>query len=276
MRFTKMHELGADYVLLDLRDRPDIDRNALAVRICDRHAGVGARAALFLLPSDRADVRCCAIRADSSEETRCGVGLSAVSRYAFESGIVRKTVFTVETNAGVETPCVIPENGRIAGVRVDLGEPVIDAAAVPVRVEGRALGIVLCENGRTFSAAALRVGTPQTAVFLDRVSEADAKAFGPLIARDPLFPEGTDVTFFETVCKERIRALMWERTDGFSPCAKAGAAAAAVAGALTGKTGRRVEVEGPYGTLCVEWSQQDNHVYATGPAEPVFSGIWNE
>ena len=276
MKFTKVHGLGNDFVLFDGRETPDIDWIALTKRVCDRHTGVGADGTLILLNSDVADVRMRIINADGSEAEMCGNGIRAFSRYAFENGIVHSTEFAVETGAGIMKPRVILKNGRVEGVRVDMGEPNINAASVPVSIEGRAIGFPLTADGRTFSATALRVGVPHTIVFVDALNEADVPHYGPLIEHDPLFPERTNVDFVEVVDHEHVRMRTWERGCGCTLACGTGACSAAVACVLNSRTSRSVDVEIQLGTLHIDWSNEDNHVYMTGPATLVFSGIWNE
>ena len=275
MKFYKVHGLGNDFVLFDGRFEPDVDWNALTVRVCDRHTGVGADGTLILLNSDAADVRMRIINADGSEAEMCGNGIRAFSRYAFENGVVHGTEFTVETGAGVMKPRVILKNGRVDGVRVDMGEPLLDAKDVPVAVEGRALEFPLTAGGRTFTCSSLRVGVPHTIVFVDPLDEADVPVYGPLIEHDPLFPERTNVDFVQVLSDSRVKMRTWERGCGCTLACGTGACSAAVACVLAGKTGRTVAVEIELGALIIEWSPTDNHVYMTGPAEIVFSGVWN-
>ena len=275
MKFYKVHELGNDFILFDGRYETDVDWNALSARACDRHTGVGANGTLILLGSDVADVRMRVIGSDGSETDPCGGGIRAFSRYAFENGVVRGTEFTVETGAGVMKPRVILKNGRVDGVRVDMGEPLLDAKDVPVAVEGRAAEFTLTENGRTFTCSSLRVGEPHTVVFVDSLTGADVSAYGPLIAHDPLFPEGTNVDFVQVLSGRRVKLRTWKRGCGCVLACGTGACSAAVACVLAGKTDRTVSVEVERGALLIEWSPVDNHVYLTGPAETVFAGVRN-
>jgi diaminopimelate epimerase len=275
MKFCKVHELGSDFVLFDGRGERDVDWNALTVRVCDRHTGVGAEGTLILLDSDVADVRMRVINADGSETERCGSGIRAFSRYAFENGVVRGTEFTVETGAGVMKPRIILKNGRVDGVCVDMGEPLLDGRDVPVSVEGRAMEFPLTADGRTFTCSSLRIGAPHTVVFVDPLNEADVSTYGPLIERDPLFPERTNVDFVQVLSDNRVKMRTWARGCGCTPACCTGACSAAVACVLAGKTGRTVSVEVAPGALLIEWSPIDNRVRVTGPAEIVFSGVWN-
>ena len=276
MKFWKVHGLGNDFVLFDARDRKDVDWNALTVRVCDRHTGVGADGTLILLDSDKADVRMRIINADGSEAEMCGNGIRAFSRFAFENGIVRGTEFTVETGAGVMKPRVILKNGHVDGVRVDMGEPLLNAKDVPAATEGRAIGLKLTADGRTFDCTAVRVGVPHAILFVDALDETVAAHYGPSIEHDPMFPERANADFVEVVDASQIRMRTWERGCGCTLACGTGACSAAVACVLNGKTGRSVDVCIQLGVLHIDWDAADNHVYMTGPAEIVFSGVWNE
>ena len=275
MKFYKVHALGSDYVLFDGRDADDVDWNALTRRICDRHTGVGADGTLILLNSAVADVRMRAVNADGSEAGTLGVGILAFARYCFENGVVRGLTFFVETGVGIVKPRILLKSGRIDGVRVDMGEPLFDAADVPVAVDGRAIDMLLTEEDRTFSFTALRMGEPHAVVFVDSLDEADVNKYGPMIENDPMFPQKTNVDFVEVVSSERIRMRTRKRGSGPVLACGNGACAAAVACAQSGKTGRNVAVEAALGTMQIEWSETDGHVFLTGPAETVFSGVWN-
>lgn len=275
-RFYKVHELGTDFVLFDGRNDPKTDWNALSARVCDRHTGIGATGALILLPSDVADVRMRRINADGSDAQSYGDGIRAIARFAFETGMVHGTTVSVETGAGIQKARVILKDGRVDAVRVDLGVPLLDARDIPVKAESRALNLPLTADGRTFTFSSVRVGAPHTVVFVDALSEADVLRYGPLIERDPLFSEGTNVDFIEIPGLDRVKLRTWARGTGYTPACAEGAGAAVVAAVLSGKLGRKAAVELAHGTLDVEWSADDNHVYLTGPAEIVFSGLWNE
>lgn len=275
MKIYKLNALGNDFVLFDGRGVDGIDWNALTRRVCERRSGVGADGALILLRSAIADVRMRFIGADGSETDACGNAIRAFSRYCFENGVVRGTAFSVETGAVVSKPRILLKNGRVDGVRVDMGKPLPEAKDERVPADGRAVGTQLTVSDRTFPAFSLRINTPHTVIFVDSLNGADAEKYGPAIERDPQFSARTNVDFVEVISGERIKLLTWMRGSGHVPTCGTGACAAAVACALSGRTGRCVTVEVGLGTLSVEWSEADGHVYLTGPAEPVFSGVWN-
>ncbi len=275
-RFYKVHELGTDFVLFDGRSDPETDWNALSKHVCDRYTGIGATGALILLPSDVADVRMRRINADGSDAQSYGDGIRALARFAFEAGMVHGAAFSVEAGADVLKVRVILKDGHVDGVRVDLGMPLLDAGDIPVKAESRPLNLQLTADGRTFTFSSVRVGAPHTVLFVDALNEADVLRYGPPIERDPLFLEGTNVDFIEIPGLDRIKLRTWERGTGYTPACAEGAGAAVVAAVLGGKLGRKAAVELAHGTLDVEWSADDNHVYLTGPAEIVFSGICHD
>lgn len=275
MRFYKVHVLGNDFVLFDGRFAGNVDWSALAKAICNRHTGVGADGMLVLLPAEKADVRMRVIGADGVETNVGGCDILAFARCCFVSGAVHGASFSVETVSGVLQPQILLKNGRVVAVRVDIGEPLLDAADIPANTDGRAVDLLLIEDGRTFPFTAMRVGTPHAAVFVDSADETDVKKYGPLIESDPMFPEHASVDFVEVLSKDRIRIRTWIRGHGDTLASGAGACAAAVACVLGGKTGRTVAVEFTLGRLLVEWSEENDHLFLTGSAQIVFSGFWN-
>jgi len=275
MRFSKIHELGNDYVLFDGRDVDPVDWSVFCRRVCDRRTGVGADGVLFLLRSAVADVRMRLFDPDGCEVKTVGGGIRAFARYVFAYGVVRGTEFSVETASGVVRPRILLKNGRVDAVCFDMGVPVIDAKDIPVALDGQAINRLLTVEERSFPFTAVRVGTPHAVVFDDAANDTDVAHYGSLIERDPLFPEGVSVNFAEVLSNGRIRIRTWKRGVGSVPASASGACAAAVACALSGKTDRTVSVESERGSVLVEWSETDGHMRLTGPAEFSFSGNWN-
>ena len=275
MRFYKVHGLGNDFVLFDGRSAENVDWNALAKAVCNRRTGIGADGMLILLNSEQADVRMRVIGADGVETNVGGCDILAFARCCFEIGAVHGTSFSVETVSGVLEPQILLKSGRVVAVRVGIGEPLLNAADIPANTDGKAVDLLLIEDGRTFPCTAMRVGTPHAAVFVDSPKDTDVKKYGPMIESDPMFPERASVDFVEVLSNDRIRVRTWIRNHGETLASGTGACAAAVACALGGKTGRTVTVELALGRLLVEWSEEDDRLFLTGPAQTVFSGFWN-
>ena len=147
MKFAKMHGLGNDFLVIDARRLPDADFAALARRLCHRHTGVGADGLLLVLESGVADVRMRIVNSDGSEAEMCGNGIRCFAKYVYERGIVNESAFSVETLAGIMRPELLLEDGRVSQVRVDMGEPALSCADIPVLGEGRCIARALDVGG---------------------------------------------------------------------------------------------------------------------------------
>lgn len=275
MKFTKVHGLGNDFILFDGRCDADRDWNALTRRVCDRHTGIGADGTLIVLESVQCDIRMRIINADGSEAEMCGNGIRAFSKYVFENGIVRGTSFTVETGAGVMRPKIILHKGRITGVRVDMGEPLLDCKDIPVAGIGRCVDWNLDLEQHNRHVTAVRVGVPHAILFTEILNPADVTCFGPMVEHAPMFPQRTNVNFVQVLDRTHIAMRTWERGCGPTLACGTGACSSVVACVLNGHTERKVTVSLQLGELEIEWAE-DNHVYMTGPAETVFSGLLEE
>ncbi len=271
MRFTKVHGLGNDFVLLDGTVGRQPDYAAIAPWVCHRQTGVGADGILVVLRSDKADVRMRIFNSDGSEPEMCGNGIRAFSKYVYENHIVHAERFSVETLAGIMHPELIVEDGLVAAVRVDMGEPFVHSEQVPVLGDGLCVDRELNVLGRTLRYTSVRVGVPHTIVYEEEPQQYDLRTFGCAVEHADVFPQRTNVDFVYVVDDHTISMRTWERGCGPTLACGTGACSAVVAGALGGKHGREADVCIELGKLHIEWAQ-DNHVYMTGPAETVFTG----
>jgi len=277
MEFRKVHGLGNDFVLVDsFRRRQELPASLgeLAKRICHRQLGVGADGLVILLPSAEADVRMRIFNADGSEAQMCGNAIRCVARYLYEQGLTGKDVVAVETLAGVVRPQVILENGRFAGVRVDMGEPRLERSQIPMAgPSGWVIAEPLLVGDHVFNVTAVSMGNPHCVVFVPDAERVALREAGPAIEHHPAFPQRTNVEFVQVLNPEEMKMRVWERGAGATLACGTGACAAVVAGSLNGLTERRVTVHLPLGSLFIEWAS-DNHLYMTGPAEEVFTGTY--
>lgn len=272
MKFTKVHGLGNDFILFDGRNEPERDWNALTKQVCDRHTGIGADGTLIVLESETCDIRMRIINADGSEAEMCGNGIRAFSKYVFENGIVLGTSFTVETGAGVMRPKIILSKGVITGVRVDMGEPLLECKDVPVAGVGRCVDWTFDVANQVRRVTAVRVGVPHAVLFTERLDPLEVTTLGPLVENASLFPQRTNVNFVQVLDRTHITMRTWERGCGPTLACGTGACSSVVACVLNGRTERKVTVSLQLGNLEIEWTD-DNHVYMTGPAATVFTGI---
>jgi len=270
LRFTKMHGLGNDFVLIDCRDKTVSGQlsaiSDVSKRLCHRRFGVGADQVLLLYPSNIADFKMVIFNADGSEVEMCGNGIRCFAKYIWERKLSDKAVLSVETAAGIIRP---ERAGQM--VKVDMGEPVVEGRLIPVNIDGMVKDFPLTIEDKVFKITAVSMGNPHAVIFVDDVDGFDVKRYGPRIENHGLFPRRINVEFIQVLDPERIRMRVWERGSGETMACGTGASAAGVAASLKGLTGRCVNVMLAGGELLIEW-KEDNHVYMTGPAVEVFEG----
>lgn len=276
MRFTKMHGAGNDYIYVDCFDEtPPADPGRLARAVSDRHVGVGGDGLILICPSEVADARMRMYNADGSEAEMCGNGIRCVAKYVYDHGIKRETTLRIETGAGVLALELFVADGKVDRVRVDMGEPILTAEKIPTTLPGSpVVNRQITVAGRTFEATCVSMGNPHCVLFVDQASDDLVLGVGPQIERHEHFPQRVNVEFVEVVSPQEVRQRTWERGSGETLACGTGASAVCVAGVLTGRTQRRILNHLRGGDLELEWNQADNHVYKTGPAVEVFTGVW--
>ncbi len=286
MRFTKMQGAGNDYVYLDCFQEPvPPDPAGLARRIADRHFGVGGDGLILICPSTVADARMQMFNADGSQSEMCGNGVRCVAKYVYDHGICRRDRLAIETGAGVLTLDLEVCGGLVRRVRVDMGEPILAAQRIPTTLSGNAefsgegqpvVGAKLVVDGTVLEVTCVSMGNPHCITFVDRLGDDWVLGIGPKIETDPHFPRRVNAEFVEVLSPSELRMRVWERGSGETLACGTGAAAVCVAGVLNKRTDRKVLVHLPGGDLELEWAENDDHVYLTGPAVEVFSGQWPE
>ncbi len=277
MKFTKWQGCGNDFVLIDCMEAQPEDFAGLSKAMCDRHYGIGGDGLLAVLPSDMADFRMRIFNTDGSEAEMCGNGIRCFARYLFDYGLTTKAEFTVETGAGILVPKLELREGSVASVTVDMGEPILSGDDIPVRGfgKGRVVDADIKVDGKVFSMTCVSMGNPHAVIFVEDLEKANLEHFGPLFESHELFPRKTNTEFVLVRDPRHVRMRVWERGAAITLACGTGSCATVVAGVLNGMTERRAEVELDGGKLLVEWSEKDNHVYMTGPAEFVFEGTYH-
>lgn len=282
MRFTKMHGIGNDFVMVDClgQDGAALAEEAerRAIFLCDRKFGVGADGVILILPGSNAKFRMKMFNPDGSEAEMCGNGIRCFAKYVYDHGCSHgETDLPVETGAGLlRLQAEAGSDNKVARVRVDMGEPVLIPSLVPTTL-GCGNEPVIDEEIR-FKNGAIRVtavsmGNPHAVAFVDDVASFPVSTVGPLVESHPAFPKRVNAEFIEVLSDSEINFRVWERGAGETLACGTGSCAAAVACALNGKTSRKVLVHLAGGDLDVEWSAADNHVYLAGPAAEVFTGV---
>ncbi|MBM4032387.1 MAG: diaminopimelate epimerase [Planctomycetes bacterium] len=277
MPFVKMHGCGNDYIYIDCRARALADPAAAAVKLSDRHFGVGADGIILILPSEKADYRMRMFNADGSEAEMCGNGIRCFAKWLYDRGLVTGDEARIETGAGIRTVRIYAEGGKARRVRVNMGAPRLDRAQVPMQgPPGQAVNDELTidvpgEGPRTFRFTAVSMGNPHCVIYVDATDGYPVALYGPLIERHPLFPKRINVEFVQVLSAGEAKMRVWERGSGETLACGTGASAACVAGVLNKRTDRRLLLRLLGGDLELEWAD-DGTVYLIGPAEEVFEG----
>jgi diaminopimelate epimerase len=276
MRFTKMQGIGNDYVYVDcFREKITGDVSKLAVAIADRHFGVGGDGLILICPSERGDAKMRMFNADGSESEMCGNGLRCVAKYVYDHGIARKEKLAIETGRGVLTVDVEVSGSKVRRARVDMGEPILEAAKIPTLLNGNPPKEQAVEYapGQSLAVTCVSMGNPHAVTFVDELTDKLVHGVGPLIEKHEAFPRRVNVEFIKVNSRADATMRVWERGSGETLACGTGACAVGVAGVLTNRFDRKVTIHLLGGDLQIEWGA-DNHVYKTGPAVEVFSGEW--
>jgi diaminopimelate epimerase len=290
MRFTKMHGIGNDYIYVDcFRNPVPHDPAGLSRVVSDRHFGIGSDGLILICPSHKADARMRMFNADGSESEMCGNGIRCVAKFVYDHGLVRKPVLNIETGRGVLKLELEISGGAVKQVRVDMGEPILESAKIPITFSGeRVVNMPVPSLDEGPSNAWVRdcgldprltcvsMGNPHAILYCRQVSKVPLAVIGPVFETHKVFPRRANVHFVEIYSPGEVTMRTWERGSGITLACGTGACAVAVAGVLSERTQRRLLAHLPGGDLQLDWSEADNHVYMTGPATEVFSGEWPE
>jgi diaminopimelate epimerase len=272
--FSKYQGLGNDFILIDNRHRDTpIIEPAAAIIWCDRHFGIGGDGVIFVLPGQNgADYTMRIFNSDGSEPEMCGNGIRCMAKFIADlEGKTDLVTYKIHTLAGTITPDVLSDGN----VRVDMGEPRLSAAEIPTtlgnsgnRVIDRSIEV----DGKSWTVTCVSMGNPHCLTFVEDANAIDLGTIGSKFEHHSAFPQRTNTEFVQVIRPDYVRMRVWERGAGATLACGTGACATVVAGVLTGKCDRLCTVELPGGCLQIEWSQADNRVYMTGPAELVFKG----
>ena len=228
MRFTKMHGLGNDFIVIDAMKKEYFPTPDDARRLCNRRTGIGADGLMLVMPSQKADLRMRLLNSDGSTAEMCGNGIRCFAKFAYERGMVRSNPIKIETPAGIKLAELTVKGGRVTAIRVDMGEPLLDKKDIPMKGEGVCRLETIEALGREFTFSAVNTGVPHMAVF-GEVTEEDILKFGPALERHPLFPAKVNVNFINVEPDGSISVRTWERGCGRTLACGTGSCAAAAA-----------------------------------------------
>lgn len=276
MKFTKMEGLGNDYVYVDCTKENLNNPKEIAIKVSDRHFGIGSDGLILIKPSNVADFQMEMYNADGSQGEMCGNGIRCVGKFVHDKGLTDKTVVTVETLAGIKTLELNLINNIVETVRVNMGAPILKPELIPINTDGdNFIDLPITVNNKEYKVTGISMGNPHIVTYVENISELNLEEIGPYFENHELFPNRINTEFVEIVNNTFCKMRVWERGSGETFACGTGTCAVVVSNVLNGLTSNKTEVELLGGNLFIEWDQENNLVYMTGPAKFVFDGEIN-
>ena len=272
MRFTKYQGVGNDFVMFADPDNQFELNEHLVARLCDRRFGVGGDGVIRVTPGIAGgDLFMDYWNSDGSIGEMCGNGVRCLALFAGEEGLTSASELHVDTRAGQKHLWVLDEGL----VRVDMGAPIFEATEIPLDWDGDPLHVKLETSAEVVEAACVSMGNPHGVLFVEDPDAAPVRTLGPVLERNPVFPNGANIEFIKVESADRIQMRVWERGSGETFACGTGACAVGVIGRLLGGTDEKVTVAQPGGEVTIEWAGSlvdPQPVYMTGPAVKTFEG----
>ena len=289
MEFTKMHGLGNDYVYVNCFAETVESPAELAKMVSNRHFGIGSDGLILIEGSEIADARMRMFNADGSEAQMCGNGIRCVAKYVYdrklaeaggEFSIPGQETFDaslrIETGRGILTlGLCVDADDKVQKICVNMGQPILAPSDIPVALEGDSIINEPIEVlGQQLLMTCVSMGNPHAVFFCDDLNSIELAKVGSVIENHPLFPERVNAHFVKIDSPSEFTMRTWERGSGITLACGTGACACCVAAVLGGRAERDVLAHLPGGDMELNWCEDDNCVYMTGPAVEVFTGVW--
>ena len=276
MKFTKMHGIGNDYVYVNCFEETVENPSEVSKKVSDRHFGIGSDGLILIKPSEKADFEMEMYNADGSQGAMCGNGIRCVAKYVYDDGLTDKTNISVDTESGIKYLDLTVTNGKVARVKVNMGQPELNAEKIPmIYKKQQVIQQPLAVKDNIYEVTAVSMGNPHVIVYMDQIRDLAIEKIGPDFEKHPAFPEGVNTEFVHVIDRKTVEMRVWERGSGETLACGTGACAVAVACVLNGYTEEEVTVRLLGGELKIFWNRKENLVYMTGPAEVVFDGTIN-
>jgi len=273
MKFTKMQGCGNDYIYVDCTKSMIDNVRETAIKLSDRHFGIGSDGLILIRPSSVADFMMDMYNNDGSSGKMCGNGIRCVAKFVYDKGLTDKTSLKIETLSGIKDLELSVEDGKVKSVTVDMGEPILRSDLIPVVSDKEQLINEPVEiDGQIYNITCVSMGNPHAVVFVDDVDKLKLDIIGPMFENHPMFPERVNTEFIHVLDRKHIKMRVWERGSGETLACGTGACASVVACILNGLTDHEVNVTLLGGELMIKYDESSNRVYMTGPAVTVFEG----
>ncbi len=275
MKFTKMHGCGNDYVYFDCTKESIADESAAAIKLSDRHFGIGGDGIIIIKKGTKADFEMVMYNADGTRGAMCGNGIRCVAKYVYDKGLTNNTSISIESMGAVKYIDVTVDGGEVVSATVDMGAPSLKASDIPVICDcDRAVDYPITVDGVEYRMTCVSMGNPHAVVFIDRSPrDFDLEGVGRKFETNEIFPDRTNTEFIRVVDRKNLEMRVWERGSGETLACGTGACASAVAAIVNGLCDNDVTVHLLGGDLQISWSgDEGDSVFMTGPATTVFEG----
>ncbi len=275
MRFTKMQGAGNDYIYVNCFEEKVPNPSVTALKVSDRHFGIGADGLVLIEPSTIADFKMDIYNSDGSQAKMCGNATRCVAKYVYDNAMTEKTEIGLETLSGIKYIKMFFENGKVSSARVNMGAPVTEPKNIPVNLDGDiVLGRKIDIGGKDYAITCVSMGNPHCVVFVKDTDGLAIDKIGPLFETHSIFPDRVNTEFVQPVDSKTLKMRVWERGAGETLACGTGACATVAAAILNGYCEKdediRVILLG--GELIIRWDSESNDIYMTGPAETVCTG----
>ena len=277
VKFTKMHGLGNDYVYFDCISNSDLIENIpeAAIKISDRHFGVGGDGIVLILDHNEADFQMRMFNADGSEAEMCGNAIRCVAKYLCDNDYVKDDSVKIATGAGILSIAIHRDSANnFVSATVDMGEPILNGLQIPTTVDKEQVvgEEISLKDGRSYSMTCVSMGNPHAVIFTDEITDQQVLIDGKELEISEVFPNRINVEFVKVINKQEVQMRVWERGSGETMACGTGACAVCVASCLNDLVDSKVTVHLNGGDLEIEWNRENNHVYMTGTATTAFTG----
>lgn len=274
MEFTKMQGLGNDYVYVNCFKEKIENPSEMAVKVSDRHFGIGSDGLILIKPSEVADFEMEMYNADGSRGEMCGNGIRCVAKYVYDYGLTDKTSISVETLGGIKYLDLTVEHGKVTLVKVDMGTPILKPELIPIVAKGETvIDEPIMVGGKEYHMTGVSMGNPHAVIYVDDVKGLDLEKIGPKFENHERFPKRINTEFVHCIDRQTVEMRVWERGSGETLACGTGACAVAVSSILNNLTDTQVTVKLLGGDLQIEWDREKDRVFMTGPATVVFDGV---
>lgn len=268
-----MEGCGNDYVYVDCTKTELDNPKEIAIKVSDRHFGIGSDGLILIKSSDKADFFMEMYNADGSQSAMCGNGMRCVGKFVYDKGLTDKTQIAVDTLAGIKYLDLNVVDGKVASVTVNMGSPILEASEIPVVAQkSPVIKEKITVDGKDYEMTCVSMGNPHAIVYIDSTDDLDIETIGPSFECHEKFPARTNTEFIQVVDRKTLKMRVWERGSGETLACGTGACATVVASVLNDlcETSATVKLLG--GDLNITWDREQNLVFMEGPARIVFEG----